>query len=155
MGIPYDRVPLGVNGASQISGVQKRGAGWVQRTHKGRPCIGFAGGLIWIGDGKIRRLGKSGDIDITGRINRQGLCRAAGLVHHLAAPDLVRAGTAQISQIRKCRIDHQSLAVVVLAQQEADFSARDGVPGIDGCLAAVNNLIYDRLPQSQVAVSQF
>ena len=111
--------------------------------------------MIWIDHGKIRRLGKSGDIDITGRVDRQGLCWATGLVHSLAAPDLVRPGTAQIRQIRKYRIDHQRLAVVVLAQLEADFVACDGVPGIDSLFAAVDILIDDRLLQSQIAVSQF
>ena len=42
------RVSRGVNGSSQISGVQRRRAGGVRRADEGRPCIGFAGGLIWI-----------------------------------------------------------------------------------------------------------
>src|ERR1035438_8609380 len=71
--IPYDGAPRGVNGSSQKSGVQKRGAGGVQFTNEGRPCIRFAGGLIGMGHRKIRRNGKSSHIDIAGRVKRQGL----------------------------------------------------------------------------------
>src|ERR1017187_6184671 len=79
---------------------------------------------------------------------------ATGLTHARDATDVVHAGTAQIRQIGKHGIDHQSLVVVVFAQVETNFVAGDGIAGLDNSLFTGDVLINHRLLQSQIAARQ-